>query len=174
MILPELWAGRRSTLEKGAARAQNWASAYRHHEPLMVRSFALAEPPCYTQSPGWWSANPSTRCEVAKAWGVRALLRIPPCGSASPLCTIPTPAPHSTPSLSGAVRQRRCRGRTGKMADLNYRVLFHYRLLAQSGSFADDLFAPVSPEAPRMVVQEDLCIGCGACEEICPATAIRL
>ena len=64
------------------------------------------------------------------------------------------------------------------MAALNYRVLFYYRLLAQSGHFGDDLFAPEGARndwaKPRMAVDADLCIGCGACEQVCPSSAIRL
>ncbi len=61
------------------------------------------------------------------------------------------------------------------MAELNYGILFYYRLLAQSGYFVDDLFAPEDAGGkPRVAVQEDLCIGCGGCEAICPSSAIRL
>ena len=60
----------------------------------------------------------------------------------------------------------------------NLRVLFTYRLLVQAG-FLDDDITPASGtrvhrSAQRMVVDEGLCIGCYACREVCPASAVRL
>lgn len=64
------------------------------------------------------------------------------------------------------------------MEGLDLRVLFTYRLLVQAGCLDDDI-APASEtwvprSAQRIVVQEDLCIGCYACREECPASAVRV
>jgi len=58
------------------------------------------------------------------------------------------------------------------------RVLFTYRLLVQAG-FLDDDIAPATgtwlPRHPQRIgVLEDLCIGCYACREECPVSAIRV
>ncbi len=64
------------------------------------------------------------------------------------------------------------------MAALNYRVLFYYRLLVQSGHFHDDVLSVLGARngwaIPRIVVEEDLCIGCGACEQVCPPSTIGI
>jgi len=58
------------------------------------------------------------------------------------------------------------------------RVLFTYRLLVQAGYLDDDITPEretwASVSARRIAVEEDLCIGCYACRDVCPASAVRV
>lgn len=64
------------------------------------------------------------------------------------------------------------------MEGADLRILFTYRLLVQAGYLDDDIGAeePVgNRRAPRRIaVYDDLCIGCYACREVCPGSAIRV
>ena len=64
------------------------------------------------------------------------------------------------------------------MNEPDLRVLFTYRLLVQVGYLDDDV-APhgetwASGNARRIAVEEDHCIGCYACRDVCPASAVRV
>jgi len=64
------------------------------------------------------------------------------------------------------------------MESPNLRVLFTYRLLVQAGYLDDDIAPARGASVPRsrrrVVVQEDLCVGCYACREACPVSAVRV
>ena len=64
------------------------------------------------------------------------------------------------------------------MDGFNVRVLFTYRLLVQAGYLDDDVVGEDVAGRPRasfpILVHDDLCIGCYACREECPASAIRV
>jgi len=64
------------------------------------------------------------------------------------------------------------------MERFNLRVLFRYRLLVQTGYLDDDVVGDDAawnhPASFRILVHDDLCIGCYACREECPASAIHV
>ena len=60
------------------------------------------------------------------------------------------------------------------MEGVDLRVLFTYRLLVQAGFLDDDIAGEDIPRSTRILVHDDLCIGCYACRDECPASAIRL